>query len=227
MTIGLELEIMEVDAAHKVTRSNDIMRLTLGSATMSQMNGRRELERPLYNNPTLLPDQRNEWEAGCTEEKIHMLTASDMYKEAVMIGSDPRDEYNAMDVVQKTGVETMALGVVRRCIGLIAIRKPDHGIHEPRPTSRQGCSEMQEAVTNVTTKNIFMRKDIGDETERTCNNFDVTNTPMHQQAQTKGGENTRNVKNQRLITEEEHQQWLEDNADSGPSYVVKVLMDNV
>ena len=30
-----------------------------------------------------------------------------------------------MDVVQKTGVETMAMGVARKCIRLIAIRKPD------------------------------------------------------------------------------------------------------
>ena len=91
-TIGLEPEIMEVNAAHKVTRSKDSMRMMLGSATMSPMNGRREEERPHYNIPTLLPDQRNEWEARCTEnkEQIHMLTASDMYKEAVMIGTYPR-----------------------------------------------------------------------------------------------------------------------------------------
>ena len=58
MTIGLEPEIMEVNAAHKVTRSKDSRRMTLGSATMSQMDGQREEERPLYNNPTLLPDKR-------------------------------------------------------------------------------------------------------------------------------------------------------------------------
>ena len=89
-----------------------------------------------------------------------------MYREAVMIRTNLRDKYNAMDVVQKTGVETMAIGVARKCIRLIAIRKPDHGINKPRPTSRQGCSELQEAVTNVPTKEIFMRKDIRDKTER-------------------------------------------------------------
>ena len=94
LTIGLESEIMEVNAAHKVTRSKDSRRMTLGSATMSQMDGQREEECPLYNNPTLLPDKRKEWEAGCTEDKeqIYMLTASDRYKEDVMIGTDPRGE---------------------------------------------------------------------------------------------------------------------------------------
>ena len=109
MTIGLQPEIMEVNAAHKVTRSEDITRMTLGSATMSQMNGWREKEHPLCNNPTLFPDQRNECKAVYTEDKE-----------------------------QKTPIETMALGVERRCIRLIAIRKPDHRIKETGPTGRQG-----------------------------------------------------------------------------------------
>ena len=64
LTIGLEPEIMEVNAAHKVKRSEDITRMTLGSATMSQMNGWREEEHPLGNNSTFFTDQRNEWIAG-------------------------------------------------------------------------------------------------------------------------------------------------------------------
>ena len=39
-----------------------------------------------------------------------------MYRDAVMIRTNLRDKYNAMDVVQKTGVKTMAIGVARKCI---------------------------------------------------------------------------------------------------------------
>ena len=109
LTIKLKPETMEVNAAHKVTRSEDIMRMTLGSAMISQMNGWRKEEHPLCNNSPLFPDQRNEWIAVRAEDKG-----------------------------QKTPTETMALGVERRCIRLIAIRKPDHRIKETGPTSRQG-----------------------------------------------------------------------------------------
>jgi hypothetical protein len=73
-----------------------------------------------------------------------------MYREPVMIRTNLRDKYNAMDLVQKTGVETMAIGVARKWIRLIAIRKPDHVVNKPRPTSSQGSSELQEVVTNLT-----------------------------------------------------------------------------
>ena len=122
--------------------------MTLGSATMSQMNGWREKEHPLCNNPTLFPDQRNEWKAVYTKDKE-----------------------------QKTPIETMALGVPRRCIGLIAIGKSDDRIKETGPTSRQGYSELQEEGINVTTQDIFITKDIRGEIETTCNNFDNTYAP--------------------------------------------------
>ena len=49
---------------------------------------------------------------------------------------------------------------------------------------------------------------------------------MHHHAQSKRGKYTRNVKDQRSIGEVKDQPWLEEVADSGPSYMVKVLMDD-
>ena len=49
---------------------------------------------------------------------------------------------------------------------------------------------------------------------------------MHHHAQSKRGKYTRNVKDQRSISEVKDQPWLEEVADSGPSYMVEVLMDD-
>ena len=52
---------------------------------------------------------------------------------------------------------------------------------------------MQEVGINVTTQDIFTKKDIRGETESICNNFDVGGTPMHQWAQINGGVTMENV----------------------------------
>ena len=52
-------EMKEVDAVHKMTGSEDIARMTLGSATIGQLNGWREEKHPFCNNSTLFPDQGN------------------------------------------------------------------------------------------------------------------------------------------------------------------------
>jgi hypothetical protein len=146
-----------------VAGSKDIMRMTLGSATVGQLDGWREEKHPFYHDCTSFQDPGDE-----------MITEVVRKKEK---GRKTPAE----------NVMTTALGVASGCIGeLITIKDLDHTITEMGPTAQQEYSELQEADINVTTQDIFTQKDIRSEIDITHNNSDIMGKSTHQWAQIDG-----------------------------------------
>ena len=118
LTIKLRQEKKEVDTINKVTGSEDIMRIALGSATIGQLDGWREEKHPFCHDSTFFRDPGNE-----------MITKVVRTKEKG----------------QKTPAEdamTTVLGVASWCIGeLITIEDLDHTITETGPTAKREYSE--------------------------------------------------------------------------------------
>ena len=70
LTIRLKPEKREIDTVNKVTGSKDILRMTLGCATIGQTDGWRERKHPFCNECTFLrPKKCNDHRGGAQEEE--------------------------------------------------------------------------------------------------------------------------------------------------------------